>query len=606
MDQNPWAVESIQAFYILKCPECDFHIREENSFENHATENHPLSSVLFDKKSVKKDFCFLKCPECDFYTREENSFENHATENHPLSFILFDKQSVKKDFDAIKIKEEPFSHFDTQISHTDKNSLTNNKFSPSCFINENTSMLVVQDLKKEQADVDENELRAYENDFNNSSEMENYSTEDFDAIDIKEEPLSQYDTEIYHENEKSSTLNQFPEFKKEPTDGTYMDENDFQDKENGINDSEMENCSTDIANIGVNLEGDPQSSDMLAVYEGKKQCKSGQKVRAFKCNFCDYETSKNCILKKHIESVHEGNKPFKCKLCEYESALKGNLKTHIRSVHERIKPFKCNDCDYQAAQKVTLKNHIKSVHITNIGVNFKENPQISNEMLVHEEKKQYKCNICKSKRCFSTEQDLNQHMNQHSKKKLLIVTKDKSTLSSRFVFQTGVKTIHEDNHPFQCSICNKGFPRVSDIKRHVQVIHDEKFDPDQHVEIVHEGKKPLVPISNKSFPHKNGTKSNKNNKENNSADDAIIENHIEKGDPLKSDEMLVHEEKKPYECITCGETFVNCGELKTHMLAIHKKTKVVPRYVYDICKYPKKFYQQLKVFFITYLIDARN
>ena len=132
MAQNPWAVESIQAFY------------------------------------------FLKCPECDFDTKEENSFENHATENHPLSLVLFDKQSLKNDFDAIKIKEEPFSHFDTQISHTAENSLTNNQFSPSC----------------------------YKNDFRNSSEMENYSTEDFDTIDIKEEPLSQYDTEMYHDNEK--------------------------------------------------------------------------------------------------------------------------------------------------------------------------------------------------------------------------------------------------------------------------------------------------------------------------------------------------------------------------------------------------------------------
>jgi hypothetical protein len=56
MAQNPWAVESIQAFYFIKCPECDFDTKEENSFENHATENHPLSLVLFDKKSVKKDF----------------------------------------------------------------------------------------------------------------------------------------------------------------------------------------------------------------------------------------------------------------------------------------------------------------------------------------------------------------------------------------------------------------------------------------------------------------------------------------------------------------------------------------------------------------------
>ena len=54
MDQNSWAVESIQAFYILKCPECDFDTKEENTFENHATENHLLSYIFFDKKLFKE------------------------------------------------------------------------------------------------------------------------------------------------------------------------------------------------------------------------------------------------------------------------------------------------------------------------------------------------------------------------------------------------------------------------------------------------------------------------------------------------------------------------------------------------------------------------
>ena len=50
MTSNPWQVESIQAFSCLKCPECDFDTKEENLFENHAKENHPLSLVFFDKE----------------------------------------------------------------------------------------------------------------------------------------------------------------------------------------------------------------------------------------------------------------------------------------------------------------------------------------------------------------------------------------------------------------------------------------------------------------------------------------------------------------------------------------------------------------------------
>ena len=56
-----------------------------------------------------REFCCIKCPECEYYTKEETLFENHATENHPLSFVLFDKKSdINEDiFDSIVIKEEP-------------------------------------------------------------------------------------------------------------------------------------------------------------------------------------------------------------------------------------------------------------------------------------------------------------------------------------------------------------------------------------------------------------------------------------------------------------------------------------------------------------------
>ena len=51
MVPNPWQVESIQAFYFLKCPECAFDTQDENYFQDHALENHPLSCALFEIKS---------------------------------------------------------------------------------------------------------------------------------------------------------------------------------------------------------------------------------------------------------------------------------------------------------------------------------------------------------------------------------------------------------------------------------------------------------------------------------------------------------------------------------------------------------------------------
>ena len=51
MAENPWHVESILAFYYLKCPECEFNSKEENNFVHHAKEYHPLSNVLFGEEN---------------------------------------------------------------------------------------------------------------------------------------------------------------------------------------------------------------------------------------------------------------------------------------------------------------------------------------------------------------------------------------------------------------------------------------------------------------------------------------------------------------------------------------------------------------------------
>ena len=107
MAQNPWAVDSIKAFY------------------------------------------FLKCPECDFDTKEENSFETHATKNHPLSLLLFGKKSINEDFDSIHIKEEPLSHSDTLISDDAQISYVDNKIFLKSSVTEDNSMLDVHELKQE-------------------------------------------------------------------------------------------------------------------------------------------------------------------------------------------------------------------------------------------------------------------------------------------------------------------------------------------------------------------------------------------------------------------------------------------------------------------------
>ena len=56
--ENPWQVDSVQAFLYLHCPECVFvtPLKEQGNFHDHAIENHPLSLLgVFGKSNIKEE-----------------------------------------------------------------------------------------------------------------------------------------------------------------------------------------------------------------------------------------------------------------------------------------------------------------------------------------------------------------------------------------------------------------------------------------------------------------------------------------------------------------------------------------------------------------------
>ena len=78
---NPWQVESIQDFSFLKCPECIFDTKTEDIFRNHATENHPLSLVLF-QEPLKGDPIIVKNEILDLIKNEEGSYDPLTIEGY--------------------------------------------------------------------------------------------------------------------------------------------------------------------------------------------------------------------------------------------------------------------------------------------------------------------------------------------------------------------------------------------------------------------------------------------------------------------------------------------------------------------------------------------
>ena len=78
------------------------------------------------------------------------------------------------------------------------------------------------------------------------------------------------------------------------------------------------------------------------------------------CPICHSYFSKNTDLKRHIETVHEGQKT-QCPTCQALFSRKTDLKRHIETVHEG-KRTHCHLCSASFSRKTDLKRHVETVH----------------------------------------------------------------------------------------------------------------------------------------------------------------------------------------------------------------------------------------------------
>ena len=74
--ENPWQVNSIEAFAYLKCPECDFDSKAESSFKSHAVKTHPLSHVFFGNATVDNN------TQVTILKYDPNDIDNYIQENY--------------------------------------------------------------------------------------------------------------------------------------------------------------------------------------------------------------------------------------------------------------------------------------------------------------------------------------------------------------------------------------------------------------------------------------------------------------------------------------------------------------------------------------------
>ena len=65
----------------------------------------------------------------------------------------------------------------------------------------------------------------------------------------------------------------------------------------------------------------------------KLACERKKQKMPHKCSICGNSYKTNALLKRHIDTVHEGKKPHKCSICDKTFSRKDPLKRHVDSVH---------------------------------------------------------------------------------------------------------------------------------------------------------------------------------------------------------------------------------------------------------------------------------
>ena len=87
MEENPWNVDSINAFTFLKCPECVFDTKEEHDFRDHAVENHPMSFIFFSK--ILKEEPFNIKEETAWEYEDVTGNDSYNNENYDEKALYF-------------------------------------------------------------------------------------------------------------------------------------------------------------------------------------------------------------------------------------------------------------------------------------------------------------------------------------------------------------------------------------------------------------------------------------------------------------------------------------------------------------------------------------
>ena len=293
METNPWHVESILAFYFLKCPECNFDTKEEKSFQNHAITNHPLSSVFFGENNLEKKIVILE--------QKSNKSDSWIQERFaPNLSVASVKEETNEDLDDIP--------------------------PPPIIDNSFESSEETEEAVKEEPNVTES-FDIYSKEIKQENCDEN--------IESITDPLSGEVSSLsgtlhipnYRENLTKNNLTK--------TIKSTYDKNKYK-KRNKI--AEKADILSNLT--GVDKSQEQHKCEFCHKTFGYKHARNRHvktvhfQMRCWQCDYCDSKFKQRSDLNNHVLAKHHKVRPWTCHYCNMSFTQKSNLTKHIRTMHE--------------------------------------------------------------------------------------------------------------------------------------------------------------------------------------------------------------------------------------------------------------------------------